>query len=82
MQTFAARNLLVVGMLVLTLISQYAIIPRMDALRASLPDDIASVAKDDPARMKFDSLHRLSTRVEGGVLLLGLAVVYVVASGW
>jgi uncharacterized membrane protein len=82
MQIFAARNLLVVGMLALTLVSQFAIIPRMDSLRASLPDDIASVAKDDPTRMKFDSLHRSSTRVEGGVLLLGLAVVYVIASGW
>ena len=81
-QVFAARNLLVVGMLLLTLISQFAIIPRMDALRASLPDDIASVAKEDPTRAKFDALHRSSTRVEGGVLLLGLAVVYVIASGW
>jgi uncharacterized membrane protein len=46
--TFAARNLLVVAMIALTLVSQFAIIPRMDALRASLPQDIASVAKAIP----------------------------------
>jgi len=34
-QGFAARNLLICLMVALTLISQFGIIPRMDALRAS-----------------------------------------------
>jgi hypothetical protein len=67
-------------MLALTLISQFGIIPRMDTLRASLPADIDSVPTDDSARVQFDTLHAWSTRLEGGVLLLGLVVVYLTAS--
>jgi|ERR1700722_2568424 uncharacterized membrane protein len=76
---FAARHALVCLMLALTLISQFGIIPRMDALRASL-GDVRSVPIDNPERVQFDSLHVWSTRVEGAVLLLGLLVVYLTAS--
>jgi hypothetical protein len=76
---FAARHILVVLMLALTLVSQFGIIPRMDTLRASI-GEIDSVPPDNPARMQFDALHGWSTRVEGGVLLLGLVVVYLTAS--
>ena len=72
---FAARNLLVCLMLALTLISQFGIIPRMDTLRASM-GEIDSVLADNPARLQFDALHHWSTRVESGVLLLGLVVAY------
>ena len=72
---FAARNLLVCLMLALTLISQFGIIPRMDTLRASM-GEIDSVRADNPARLQFDALHHWSTRVESGVLLLGLLVAY------
>jgi len=75
----AARNIVIVLMLLLTLISQFGIIPRMDTLRASI-GEIDSVPLDNPARMQFDALHVWSTRVEGGVLLLGLVVVYLTAS--
>jgi len=76
---FAARNIVIVLMLALTLISQFGIIPRMDTLRASI-GEIDSVPPDNPARMQFDALHVWSTRVESGVLLLGLVVVYLTAS--
>ena len=76
---FATRNLLIVLMLVLTLVSQFGIIPRMDTLRASI-GEIDSVPSDNPARMQFDGLHVWSTRVEGGVLLMGLIAVYLTAS--
>jgi len=76
---FAARNIVIVLMLALTLISQFGIIPRMDTLRASM-GEIDSVPPDNPARMQFDALHVWSTRVEGGVLLLGLVVVYLTAA--
>ncbi len=76
---FAARNVLIVLMLVLTVISQFGIIPRMDTLRASI-GEIDSVPPDHPARVQFDALHVWSTRVEGGVLLMGLVVVYLTAS--
>ena len=75
---FAARNILICLMLALTLISQFGIIPRMDTFRASI-GDIDSVSADNPARQQFDALHQWSTRVEGGVLLLGLVLAYLTA---
>ncbi len=75
---FAARHVLLCVMLALTLISQFGIIPRMDALRASL-GDVRSAPIDNPERIQFDALHVWSTRVEGAVLLLGLVVVYLTA---
>jgi hypothetical protein len=75
---FAARHILICLMLALTLISQFGIIPRMDRLRASI-GQIDSVPPDNPARMQFDALHVWSTRVESGVFLLGLVVVYLTA---
>jgi uncharacterized membrane protein len=76
---FAIRHVLICLMLALTLVSQFWIMPRMDALRAQA-GDFSSVSQDDPARVRFDALHVWSTRVESGVLLLGLVVVYLTAS--
>jgi uncharacterized membrane protein len=78
---FAVRHLLICLMLVLTLISQFGIIPRMDTLRASI-GEIDSVPLDNPARIQFDALHVWSTRVESGVFLLGLVVVYLTAASF
>ena len=75
---FAWRHVLLCLMLALTLISQFGIIPRMDVLRASL-GDVRPAPIDNPERVRFDALHVWSTRVEGGVLLLGLVVVYLTA---
>jgi uncharacterized membrane protein len=74
----SVHHVLVCLMLVLTLISQFWIMPRMDALRAQV-GDLATVALDNPLRVQFDALHVWSTRVEGGVLLLGLVVIYLTA---
>ncbi len=73
------RHLLICVMLVLTLISQFGISPKMAALRSSM-GEIDSVPVTDPSRVQFNALHAWSTRLEGGVLLLGLAVVYLTAS--
>lgn len=75
---FATRHVLLCLMLVLTLISQFGIIPRMDVLRASL-GEVKSAPIDNPERVQFDALHVWSTRVEGAVLLFGLVVVYLTA---
>lgn len=64
---------LVVLMLVLTGVSQWGILPRMEADRAGAGGDVSTAPLTDPARLDFDRLHRVSERVEGGVLLLGLA---------
>jgi hypothetical protein len=77
-QVFSARNLLVLLMLALTCVSQLEIIPRMDKLRVIL-GDVASAASNNPVRMQFDALHVWSTRIEGGVLLVGLLVAYLTA---
>jgi uncharacterized membrane protein len=78
---FAPRNVLILIMLLLTAISHFGIMPRMDKLRAAV-SDFASVAVSDPARVQFDALHVWSTRVEGTVLLLGLIVVYLTANAF
>jgi hypothetical protein len=78
---FAARNAVIVLMLLLTLVSQFGIVPRMDALRASI-GEIDSVPSDNPVRMQFDALHVWSTRIEGGVLLLGLLAAYLTANAF
>ena len=75
---FAARHILVIVMLALTLISQFAITPRMHALRISM-GEIDAVAPDNPARVQFNQLHVWSTRLEGGVFLMGLIVLYLTA---
>jgi hypothetical protein len=77
-QPLAPRHILLYIMLGLTLISQFGISPRMATLRASMPET-DSVAATDPIRVQFNALHAWSTRLEGGVLLLGLVVVYLTA---
>lgn len=71
----AWRHILICLMLILTLISQFGVSPRMSALRVSM-GDIDSTSPTDPARLEFNALHGWSTRLEGGVLLVGLVVVY------
>ena len=77
----SARNLLVCIMLVLTLISQFGITSRMAALR-SLIREIDNVPQSDPARLEFNALHAWSTRLEVGVLILGLVALYRTAAGF
>ena len=76
---FAAGHVLIVLMLTLTLISQFGVIPRMDTLRSSIHGEIDFAPADNPARAQFDALHEWSMRLESGVLLLGLVVVYLTA---
>jgi hypothetical protein len=72
---FAGRNLLVYVMIVLTLVSMFAISSRMLNLRNDMVF-IDNVPHDDPRRVEFNRLHEWSTRLESGVLLLGLAVIF------
>jgi len=75
---FAAKNVLLVVMLELTAISQFAITPKMAILRSSM-GEIDAVPLDNQARLQFDALHVWSTRVDGGVFFVGLLVVYLTA---
>jgi len=74
-QPLAARHILVCAMLLLTVVSQFGVSPKMTALRASFRD-IDSVPADNPARVQFDSLHVWSVRLEVAILVLGLVAAY------
>jgi uncharacterized membrane protein len=74
----AARHLLIALMLLLTAISQFAISPKMHALRAEV-GVIDNVPLDNPLRMEFDRLHLWSENFEKAVLLLGLVALYATA---
>lgn len=78
LKPLAASHILILLMLLLTAISQFAVTPRMRTLRAEMRV-IDNLSFDDPRRVAFDNLHQWSTRLEGGVLLLGLGVVGLVA---
>lgn len=59
-------------MLLLTLALQRVVVPRMDTLRVDM-GSIAATPAQNPFHIEFDRLHGISVRLEGGVLLLGLA---------
>ena len=74
-QPFRASHLGVIVMLLLTAFSQFKIIPRMDSLRASA-GEIAALSLSNPVRQEFERLHARSVQVEGAILLLAIAALY------
>jgi hypothetical protein len=75
---FSLRNVLIMAMIILTLVSMFAISTRMFQLRNDMVV-VDNVPQDDARRVEFNHLHVWSTRVESAVLLLGLAVIYLTA---
>ncbi len=71
--------LLALVMVLGTAYIHYNILPAMEADRASAGGDINSVPADNPARAHFDKLHARSEHVESGVLLIGLAVLFLMS---
>ncbi len=78
LRLFSATHVFVVLMLALTAVSQFTITPRMRELRTQL-STIHDASQIDTRRTEFDRLHAWSTRTEGAVLLLGLALVILTA---
>jgi hypothetical protein len=81
----AARHVLIVLMLLLTVISQFAISPKMHAIRAEvgvIHGGIDNVPPDNPLRTEFDRLHVWSEKFEEAVLLLGLVALYTTAQAF
>jgi hypothetical protein len=78
LQPFAPAHLLVYAMLILTLIAQFGVAPKMAALRANM-GVIDNVPITDARRVAFDHLHRYSTGLGGGILILGLGVLLLTA---
>jgi uncharacterized membrane protein len=74
----AGRHILVLLMLLLTVISQFMIVPHMAALRADMAN-VDIIPQDDARRVEFNRLHVWSSRLEQSVFLLGLATLFLVA---
>src|SRR5215475_3704449 len=74
LKIFSGSHLLIALMLLLTAISQFLVTPRLKQIRSS-----PAALQTYSVREEFDSLHLWSTRLEGGVLLLGLGLVAVTA---
>ena len=77
----AGRHLLIVLMLLLTVISQFAISPKLYAIRAEV-GVIDNVPLNNPLRVEFNRLHVWSEKFEEAVLLLGLVALYTTAQAF
>jgi hypothetical protein len=66
-------------MVMATAYLQNGIIPPMDRDQAQVGGNINTVAPSNPARIEFEKLHERSERVAGMTLLLGIAVVFLLA---
>jgi len=67
--------LCVVLMILLTVVSQHAVSPKMAVLRVQI-GSIQAMAADSPLLTEFGRLHRISASLEGGVMLAGLVSLY------
>jgi len=67
--------LCVVLMILLTVVSQHAVSPKMAVLRTQM-GSIQATAADSPLLAEFSRLHRISVMLESGVLLAGFAAMY------
>lgn len=72
----APAALCVLLMILLTVVSQHAVSPKMAALRTQM-GSIQATASDNPLLAEFSRLHRISVALESGVLLAGFAALYV-----
>ena len=73
-----SRNVLMTIALALTLVSQFGVTRTMERLRRDM-GTIDTVSAGDARRVEFNRLHTTSTALEGGVLLIGLATLILVA---
>jgi uncharacterized membrane protein len=69
--------LCVLLMIVLTAISQYTVSTKMAVLRVQM-GSIQATAVDSPLLAEFSRLHAISVSLESGVLLAGIAAIYLV----
>jgi hypothetical protein len=65
----------VILMAALTIASQGYVIPKMAMLRSQM-GSVDATPSSDPRRAEFDRLHRASVDLEGSVLVIGLAALF------
>lgn len=70
-----AAALCVVLMVVLTAASQFTVSNRMENLKKQMVS-VQNTPENDPRRVEFNRLHRVSVGYEGAVLLLGFAAMF------
>ena len=82
-RTFASlatpAALCVVLMMLLTVVSQHWVSPKMAALRVQM-GSIQATAAESPLLAEFGRLHRISVSLESGVLLAGLLALYLMVN--
>ncbi len=62
-------------MLLLTITTQRFVTPKLAALRTQM-GSVAATPASDPLRAEFDRLHGISVKIEGAVLLIGFASLF------
>jgi hypothetical protein len=65
----------VLVMLLLTITSQRFVTPKLAVLRTQM-GSVAATPPSDPLRVEFDRLHGISVKIEGAVLLIGFAALF------
>ena len=72
--SYGIRAVLLGGMLVANAYTAHILLPEAESLRREINGPMASVAATDPRRVRFDSLHNLSTMIVTAMALAGIAV--------
>jgi uncharacterized membrane protein len=67
--------LCVILMLVLTMVSQRVVTSRLAGLRTEM-GSVDATPRDNPLRVEFDKLHRVSVQLEVATLVAGIAALY------
>jgi hypothetical protein len=78
-RTFYAEVFFLALVSIVTAVSQWVISPRMVALRSSLPLPIDQVARDNPSRIAFDTLHGYSVALLAVGMLASLIAFFLIA---
>ena len=68
-------------MTIMTGVGHWVITARMVALRAAMQGQIDQIARSDPRRIAFDSLHGYSVTVMGVAMVAGLVAFAIIARG-
>ena len=71
---------LMAGMILVTAVSQFRVLPLMETYRVEVGGDISMADRANPSRVRFERLHVWSERMEGAVLLGGLVVLFGMSS--
>jgi hypothetical protein len=72
--SYGVRVLLLGAMLGVNAYTAHVVLPEAERLRREINAPMASVAAADPRRVRFDSLHQLSTTLVTAMALAGLVV--------